>query len=84
MTSNSLCLFLVLNTPRVVETQIQASLAMKMKTVDGLQRELKKDLALFYKIEHTSRDPQPCLQMTSNSLCQFLVLNIHRVVETQI
>ena len=56
---------------------------MKMKTVDGLQGELKKPCPL-YKIEHPSRDPQPCLQMTSNSLCHFLALNTPRVVATQI
>ena len=36
ISSNSLCHGLVLKSHRVVEIQIQASLAKKMKTVDGL------------------------------------------------
>ena len=38
----------------------------------------------FYKIEHSSTDPQSCPQMSSNILCQFLALNSHRVVEIQV
>ena len=46
MSSNSLCHGLVLKIHSVEEIQIQASLAIKMKTEDGLQHEMKK-LLLF-------------------------------------
>ena len=38
----------------------------------------------LYKNEHSSTDLQPCLQMSSNSLCHGLVLKIYSVVEIQI
>ena len=54
-----------------------------MKTVDGLLNEMKKPCTL-YNIVHSSTDPQPRLQMSSNSLCQGLVLKVPSVVEKQI
>ena len=41
-------------------------------------------LAVYKKIEQSSTDIQPCLQMSSNSSCHGLVLKIHSVVEIQI
>ena len=38
----------------------------------------------LYEIEHSSKDLQPCLQMSTNSLCHVLVLKNHRVIEIQI
>ena len=38
----------------------------------------------LYTIEHSSTDLQPCLQMSSKSLCHGLALRSHRVVETQV
>ena len=43
-----------------------------------------KNSRSLYKSEHSLTDPQPCLQMSSNSLCYGIVLKIHRVVEIQI
>ena len=83
MSSNGLCQGLVLKNPSVVEKQIEASFAIKMKTVDGLSHEMKKPCS-SHKIEHSSTDLQPCLQMPSSSLCHDLVLKIHSVLEIQI
>ena len=44
----------------------------------------RKNLSSLYKSERKSTDLQPCLQMSSNSLCLGLVLKIHSVVEKQI
>ena len=55
-----------------------------MKAVDGLYFDMKKTLAFFNKIEHSSTDPQPRLQMSSNILCHGSVLKIHSVVEIQV
>ena len=55
----------------------------KMKTVDELSHEMKKPCSLC-KIEHSSADLQPCLQISSNSLCHGLVLKSDSVVEIQI
>ena len=38
----------------------------------------------LHKIEHSSTDLQPCLQISSKSLCHGLVLKIHSAVKTQI
>ena len=43
-----------------------------------------KNFYFLYKIELSSTDLQPCLQMSSNNLCHGLVLKIHSVVEIQI
>ena len=45
---------------------------------------MKKNSRSLHKINHSSTDLQPCLQMSSNSLCHRLVLKIHSKVETQI
>ena len=43
-----------------------------------------KNSCSLYEIELSSTDLQPCLQMSSNSLCHGLVLKIHSMVEIQI
>ena len=84
MSSNNLCHGLVLKIHSVEEIQILASFAINIKTVDGLDTNPGKNSCSLYKIEHSSTDLQPCLQMSSNSSCHGLVLKIHGVVEIQI
>ena len=43
-----------------------------------------KNSCSLQKIVHSSTDLQPCLQMSSNSLCHGLVLKIDSVLEIQI
>ena len=38
----------------------------------------------LYKIEHSTTDLQPCLQVSSNSVCRGLVLKSRSVVEKKI
>ena len=83
MSSISLCHGLVLKIHSVVELQIQATFAIKTKTIDGLSHEMKRPCSL-YKNVHSSAYLQPCFQMSSNSLCHGLVLKIHSVAEKQI
>ena len=41
-------------------------------------------LAVYKKIEQSFTDIQPCLEMSSKSLCRGLALKIQSVVEIQI
>ena len=47
MSSNSLCHGVVIEIHSVVEIQIKASFAIKIKAVDGLYHEMKKLLLFF-------------------------------------
>ena len=82
MSSDSLCHGLVLNIHSVTKIQIQASFAIKMKTVDGLQHEMKK-LSLFKQNFTLINRSSTVSQMSSNSLCHGLALKIHVVEQIQ-
>ena len=55
MSSNSLCHGVVIEIHSVVEIQIKASFAIKVKAVDGLYHEMKKTLALYIKLNTHQR-----------------------------
>ena len=83
MSLGSLYLLLVLIIHRVVGIQISNVCCNKNEKSRWTVTRNKKPCSL-YKIEHSSPDLQPHLQMSSTNLCNGLVFRSHSVVEIQI